>query len=255
MTFDCSHRVIATVTLITFLGYSSQFFILIPYWMALPNVQWSTILLCLIPLNLGLAATFYNYFLVVFTDPGSVPPSWEPEWDSIGGVEVKASTGGPRYCKVCKSYKPPRAHHCRQCKRCVLRMDHHCPWVANCVGHHNYGHFLRFLYSVDVTISIQVALLALRVADWWSPMILWREPSTKDMVLLILNFAQGVPVLLMVGIFSLYHTYALCTNTTTIESWEKDKVATLVRRGKIEAVSTACPAKEWRNTSPFADRP
>lgn len=86
-------------------------------------------------------------------------------------------------------------------------------------------------------------------------MILWREPSTKDMVLLILNFAQGVPVLLMVGIFSLYHTYALCTNTTTIESWEKDKVATLVRRGKIEAVSTACPAKEWRNTSPFADRP
>lgn len=67
-------------------------------------------------------------------------------------------------------------------------------------------------------------------------MVLWREPSTTDMVLMILNFAQGLPVLLMVGIFSLYHTYALCTNTTTIESWEKDKVATLIRRGKIEEV-------------------
>lgn len=198
-------------------------------------------LLCLVPFNLGVAAIFYNYFLVVFTNPGSVPPGWQPDWDSLRGVEVKASTGAPRYCKVCRSYKPPRAHHCRTCKRCVLRMDHHCPWVANCVGFGNYGHFLRFLYAVDFTMVIHLTLLCLRVADWWSPMVLWREPSTTVMVLLILNFAQGVPVILMVGVFSMYHTYALCTNTTTIESWEKDKVATLVRRGKIEEVRTS----EW----------
>lgn len=35
---------------------------------------------------------------------------------------------------------------------------------------------------------------------------------------------------------SLYHFNALATNTTTIEGWEKDKVATLVRRGKIQEV-------------------
>lgn len=35
---------------------------------------------------------------------------------------------------------------------------------------------------------------------------------------------------------SMYHFYCLATNTTTIEGWEKDKVATLVRRGKIHEV-------------------
>ncbi|PWN29657.1 zf-DHHC-domain-containing protein, partial [Jaminaea rosea] len=228
--------IIATITLISFLAYSSQFFILIPYWLSTPGVSLTTMALYLVPFNIGVAFIFYNYYLVVFTSPGDVPPAWEPDWDSLGGVEVKASTGSPRYCKVCRSYKPPRAHHCRVCKRCVLRMDHHCPWVANCVGYANYGHFLRFLYSVDITMSMHVGLLALRVADWWSPYVHWREPSTAAMVVMVLNFAQGIPVLLMVGIFSLYHTYALCINTTTIESWEKDKVATLVRRGKIEEV-------------------
>ena len=35
---------------------------------------------------------------------------------------------------------------------------------------------------------------------------------------------------------SVYHFYCISGNTTTIESWEKDKVATLIRRGKIRDV-------------------
>lgn len=35
---------------------------------------------------------------------------------------------------------------------------------------------------------------------------------------------------------SLYHFYCILGNTTTIEGWEKDKVATLIRRGKIREV-------------------
>lgn len=35
---------------------------------------------------------------------------------------------------------------------------------------------------------------------------------------------------------SLYHFNGLMSNTTTIEGWEKDKVATMVRRGKIREV-------------------
>lgn len=32
---------------------------------------------------------------------------------------------------------------------------------------------------------------------------------------------------------SIYHFYSLLGNSTTIEGWEKDKAATMVRRGKI----------------------
>lgn len=74
--------------------------------------------------------------------------------------------------------------------------------------------------------------------------------------MIILNYVACVPVLIAVGGFrygsnhfffffltrsnndlSLYHFYALVGNTTTIESWEKDKVAVMVRKGKTREVS------------------
>lgn len=85
-----------------------------------------------------------------------------------------------------------------------------------------------------------------------------------QMIFIILNFATCIPVLLAVGGFrsvrsaypygigihsfyrSIYHFWMLFGNTTTIEGWEKDKVATLVRRGKIQEVSILIHAK--RNT-------
>lgn len=54
--------------------------------------------------------------------------------------------------------------------------------------------------------------------------------------MVVLNFATCVPVLVCVGMFSLYHLYLAAGNSTTIEGWEKDKVATLVKRGKIREV-------------------
>lgn len=70
---------------------------------------------------------------------------------------------GPRYCKTCDVYKPPRSHHCRYCGRCVLKMDHHCPWIDNCVGHDNYGHFLRFIIYADAACFYVIVLLVGRV--------------------------------------------------------------------------------------------
>lgn len=62
------------------------------------------------------------------------------------------------------------------------------------------------------------------------------EPSLTDVLAMVTNFATGGPVWVCVGMFSLYHLYLAAGNSTTIEGWEKDKVATLVRRGKIREI-------------------
>ena len=115
-------------------------------------------------------------------------------------------------------------------------MDHHCPWLANCVGHYNYGHFIRFLVAVDVTCSYHLTMITMRVLDRWNTFAYWREPTSKEVAFLVLNYVFCGPVLLLVGVFSIYHIYCLCINQTTIESWEKDKVSTLIRRGRIRKV-------------------
>lgn len=55
--------------------------------------------------------------------------------------------------------------------------------------------------------------------------------------MLVLNYTACIPVILAVGIFSLFHLWAVLTNTSTIESWEKDRAHSLKRRGKIPEVS------------------
>jgi len=57
-----------------------------------------------------------------------------------------------------------------------------------------------------------------------------------ELLFVVLNYVTCVPVLLIVGGFSLYQFYCILGNTTTIEGWEKDKVATLIRRGKIRRI-------------------
>lgn len=83
---------------------------------------------------------------------------------------------------------------------------------------------------------------------------------TTELVLIMLNYVACVPVLMAVGAFrsvagtrvrlglrtstSIYHFLGLLGNSTTIEGWEKDKVATMVRRGKIREIKFpyVCPS-------------
>ncbi|KAF7307153.1 Palmitoyltransferase PFA4 [Mycena indigotica] len=233
--------------LICFIAYSSQIFIIWPWYGRVLSVELVTLLL---PFNIFVGLLLWNYFLSVYTDPGRVPDNWKPDTNA-DGYEVKRLTGNPRYCRMCERPKPPRTHHCRQCGRCVLRMDHHCPWINNCVGHHNHGHFIRFLFFVDVSCSYHLAMVWRRLYislgnRYWArrsltPFFyvltqLQDEPDGTEMIFMILNMVACIPVLLCVGIFSLYHFNAIRNNTTTIERWEKDKVATMVRRGRIQEI-------------------
>ncbi|KAG7452276.1 zf-DHHC-domain-containing protein [Guyanagaster necrorhizus] len=226
-------RLVVTLTLclICFIAYSSQIFVLWPWYGRALSVD----LICLLfPFNLLVGMLLWNYFLCVFTDPGGVPEGWKPDTHE-DGYEVKKLTGGPRYCRMCEKYKPPRTHHCRQCNRCILRMDHHCPWVNNCVGHFNYGYFIRFLFYVDVACSYHLVMMTRRAMER-PDVVYWNTITVTELVFIILNFVACVPVLLAVGAFSLFHFSSLMSNTTTIEGWEKDKVATMVRRGKIREI-------------------
>ncbi|TFY61142.1 hypothetical protein EVJ58_g4697 [Rhodofomes roseus] len=219
-----------TTALICFIAYSSQIFVVWPWYGCVLSIELLTLL---VPFNALVGMLLWNYYLCVVTDPGRVPPGWQPDVQDNDGYEVKKLTRGPRYCRTCDAFKPPRAHHCRQCKRCILRMDHHCPWVNNCVGHFNYGYFFRFLFYVNCACSYHLAIHVRRI---YVATQTWENFESSEMIFIILNMATCIPVWLAVGGFS-----------TTIEGWEKDKVATLVRRGKIHEIKFPYNLGLWRN--------
>lgn len=104
-------------------------------------------------------------------------------------------------------------------------------WVNNCIGHHNLAHFYRFLFYVDLACTYHIYLISYTIFEYR-----YREFSELYTGFLIANYATCLPVLLAVGLFSLYHFWCLCTNTTTIEGWEKDKAAVLMRKGRIKEI-------------------
>ncbi|KAG0249917.1 Palmitoyltransferase, partial [Linnemannia exigua] len=152
-------------------------------------------------------------------------------------TEKKKKTPLPRYCKNCEAFKPPRSHHCRICKKCVLKMDHHCPWINNCVGHYNYGHFLRFITWVTLTTGACMVLLLARVWDAIQneTRYMYRDdgPTKSQIIFLAINILVDGGVLLAVGILCIYHLWCLVSNTSTIEVWEQEKVDAMVKKGKL----------------------
>lgn len=268
--------VAGTLCLILFLVVSSQG-IMIPYFLyelplRIEDALWP-MLKVLGPFNVGAFGILYNYYKCVTLDPGQVPQGWKPpdkifelsyqddEQDDAQSVDDETEEDLKRkeqanvlfqirYCKRCKAFKPPRAHHCKTCKRCVLRMDHHCPWIANCVGHRNYPYFIRFLVFVDLTCTMHLLMLSARVADWWWMRMtggFWRSPSTAVMVWLLLNFIFCGLTLMIVGAFSIFHFWSMCANTTTIEGSEMEKVDRMIRRGRIPQVDYPFDLGVWRN--------
>ncbi|KAJ2780795.1 Palmitoyltransferase [Coemansia javaensis] len=222
----------AVSLLIGFIGYSSQIFV---FWDFLGGPTPRTFAVLGL-FNALFHLLCYNYYCAVAVAPGYVPLGWEPPRAGANVYELKRDTLKPRYCRICKGFKPPRSHHCSDCDRCVLKLDHHCPYIGQCVGFGNQGHFLRFIYSVDVTCAMAMALHAMRlyelVVDSVNGTYYARQPTQTEVAFLIVNITLLFFVLLLVGVLSCYHLYLVARNTTTIEAREKERVAKLVRSKK-----------------------
>ncbi|KAL9625235.1 MAG: hypothetical protein Q9160_000637 [Pyrenula sp. 1 TL-2023] len=194
-----------------------------------------------------------SYTIAVFTDPGSplgdrqhnnskrwgtrsggdyshlptTEPILSPTQHSTHSITV-SSTGSPRYCKKCSTPKPDRTHHCSTCGRCVLKMDHHCPWLATCVGLHNYKAFLLFL--IYTCLFCYVCFL---VGGVWA----WTEILGEDMYVETAMPAQVVLLAVISGIIGLvltgftgWHVYLAARNQTTIEALEKTRYLDPMRK-------------------------
>ena len=206
------------------------------------------------------------YTVAVFKDPGSpsdskslkssstrngkysILPTTEPDSEPNGSVTehhshdasiqniTVSSRGGSRFCKKCHNPKPDRAHHCSTCKRCVLKMDHHCPWLATCLGLHNYKPFVLFLIYTSIFCWV-----CLGSSGWW----MWDNLFSSNQYLdeyapiniIMLCVVSGIIGLVLTG-FTAWHLWLCIRGQTTIECLEKTRylsgVRSRVERNRID---------------------
>lgn len=190
-----------------------------------------------------------SYTIAVFTDPGSPLdprgdaagrrkgggyeglPTYEDDEPEIplGMSTVTAKQSGkPRYCKKCRSVKPDRSHHCSTCGKCVLKMDHHCPWLATCAGLRNYKPFLLFLIYTSLFCWV-----CFGVSAWWVWMEIADQAQMEEgmrVVNTILLAVLGGIIGLVLSGFTGWHLYLTATGQTTIESLEKTRYLSPLRK-------------------------
>eukprot|EP01088_Endostelium_zonatum_P003300 TRINITY_DN14509_c0_g1_i1.p1 TRINITY_DN14509_c0_g1~~TRINITY_DN14509_c0_g1_i1.p1 ORF type:complete len:337 (-),score=35.22 TRINITY_DN14509_c0_g1_i1:27-1037(-) len=185
---------------------------------------------------------FFNYFMCVFTPPGSPPePQTEEEIKTINDLEHEKTPergkGFSKYCKPCRTIKPRRAHHCHVCGRCVLKMDHHCPWISNCVGHNNHRYFFLFLFYM-FTGAIYAAIMTIgpfRDSSYFNNMTFLGVSGKATIIFL---FVMSVALLIAVSFMFFWHLYLVATSQTTIEFYfNKFKAAEARMRGEPDFVN------------------
>lgn len=234
------------VLLMMLLHLVPQLFVMLPYYRITRSFTFEQLLRLLVPFNLLVAYMYLAYYQAACSDAGGVPFDWSPD-AAMAEYGVELTAEHRRFCHKCDAFKPPRAHHCRQCKRCVLRMDHHCPWIGNCVGNHNQAHFMRLLMAVSVAGGYLLAMICLRVGDWWNTDWYLAPPSNTETVLIVLTFILGTPPVALTSLLMWYQWYLLAINTTTIETHEQDRVTRLIRRGQIPFFEFPFDVGVWRN--------
>ena len=144
---------------------------------------------------------------------------------SLHGLRIK------RWCKKCNQEKPMRARHCSVCNVCILRMDHHCPWINNCVGYRNHGHYLRFLFYVIAAMLTGLVLMACRLTYFKGRYLYWHQQKNGSyiinltdemfqMAILIADLVGCGILSLLIGLLLAVQLANVSQGHTTIESLE-----------------------------------
>ncbi|CAI5704002.1 unnamed protein product [Peronospora effusa] len=154
---------------------------------------------------------------------------------------------GVSYCRRCRHFRPPRAHHCSVCNRCIAHLDHHCPWVNNCIGRDNYRYFFSFLLWLAVgccyaaCMSYKAAYTELGREQYARMLVLATVSSLRMSVLDTLQFAFAMSAAagLAVIILATWHAFLIATAQTSVElQINRSPRHRRLHGGKVHALST-----------------
>nr|KAJ3421989.1 ADP/ATP carrier protein [Polyrhizophydium stewartii] len=145
-----------------------------------------------------LAMTVVNYTLCFSTKPGEVERDWA-ESDELLGKRVDWM----------------------RCNRCILRMDHHCPWVYNCIGYHNQGHFARLIIGTAMLTAMSLGMIFARLASLVMSLQVddLPDPQVNEAAIIVtgINVTVLVPLASIMCMLAYNQTKLLLRNVTTIE--------------------------------------
>ncbi|KAJ1567747.1 Palmitoyltransferase [Cladochytrium tenue] len=147
----------------------------------------------LAPFDLAVLSIWVNYALACLTDPGRVPAGFGVPSTEPGQKQPQQQDAP--LLGGARGAARPALRFCGKCKSYKPPRSHHCSTCGRCVLKMDH-HYIELIY-------------------------------------MIINVILFLMVLFLVGILTVWQSYYVCTNATTIESMENSKIEELFERGRI----------------------